>query len=104
MTTVRAIGKLLVVLAAVTSAGCGAVVARAKVVTAESAVVTAQRAGAEKTAPYEYTSAILYLEKAREEENAARFGPAIEFGGLAAKHAEQARLKAVNAEPQPDSE
>jgi len=86
------------------SAGCGAVIARTRVVGAESAVAAAARAGAEKKAPYEYTSALLYLEKAREEENCGRFGPAIEFGGVSSRHAEQARLKSSNADPRPESD
>lgn len=83
------------------ASGCGAMVARAKIVGAETALVAARRADAEKKAPYDYMSAQLYLQKAREEEAYARFGPAIEFGGLAEKHAEQAKLSAGSAEPEP---
>ena len=48
--------------------GCSAIWARTRIADAQSSIDEAQQAGAEKKAPYEYTSALLYLEKAREEE------------------------------------
>lgn len=85
---------------ALAQTGCGAMVARARIVGAETAVAAAKRADAERKAPYEYTSALLYLEKAREEEAYARFGAAIEFGGLSESLAEKAKLNAATAEPE----
>lgn len=82
--------------------GCSAAVARAKVLQAETSLGAAQRAGAEERAPYEYTAAVLYLEKARELEAYARFGPSREFGALSEKMAESARAKAIAAETEPD--
>jgi hypothetical protein len=81
-----------------TSSGCGAFIARTKIVGASSAVAAARRADAERKSPYEYTSALLYLEKAREAEAYGRFGAAIEFGGESEKLADRAKLNASTAE------
>jgi hypothetical protein len=89
---------------ALTSSGCGAFIARTKIVGAQSAVEAARRADARKKSPYEFVSAQLYLEKAREEEAYGRFGAAIQFGGLAEKRADEARLNASAVEPEPPPE
>lgn len=105
MLTFRRISTaLLLVGTLVAASGCGAVVARAKIVGAESALGSAKRAGADKKAIYEYTKATLYLEKAREEEAYARFGPAINYGGDAEILADQAKLNAATAEPEHKAE
>ena len=59
---------------------------------ATEAVEEARRAGAESAAPYEYTSAVAYLTKAREEGDQAAYGSAIEFGRRAEEFAMQASL------------
>lgn len=79
--------------------GCGALVARARIVGAETALGSARRAQADTLAVYEYTGATLYLEKAREEESYGRFGNAIEWSGVAEDLAEKAKLASANAEP-----
>lgn len=96
--SLRSIGYAMLA-ASLLSSGCGAVIARSRIVSAEGAIAAAGRAGAERKAPYEYTSALLYLEKAREEEAYARFGAAIEFGTLGAQLAEKAKVNAETAEP-----
>lgn len=96
-----AAGLILATLALPLS-GCGAVVARARIVSAETAVAAAARADAEKKATYEYTSAVLYLEKAREEESSGRFGPAIRYAGSSTELAEKAKLDASAADPLPE--
>jgi len=58
---------------------------------ASDAVEEARRAGAEAAAPYEYTSAVAYLAKAREEGAEAEYGNAIELGRRAEELALQAR-------------
>lgn len=86
-------------LATLLSSGCGAVIARTKIVSAEAALAGARLAGGDQKSVYEYTGAELYLEKAREEESYGRFGPAIDFGDTATKLADEAKLNAATAEP-----
>jgi hypothetical protein len=64
---------------------------------ATEAVEEARRAGAETAAPYEYTSAVAYLDKAREEGGEAEYGNAIELGRRAEELALQARAIARRA-------
>ncbi len=61
---------------------------------AAEAVEEARRAGAETAAPYEFTSAVAYLDKAREEGAGAEYGNAIELGRRAEELALQARAVA----------
>lgn len=86
------------ILVVVMASGCGATLARARISGAQAALAGATRAGAEKSAPYEYTAALLYLEKALELEAYARFGSAIEYGTLSEKLAKQAEQKAASAD------
>jgi hypothetical protein len=100
MSRLRRIAAVLALVAGATlSSGCGAVVARGRIIGAETAVAEATRAGADRKAVYQHTAAVLYLEKAREEESFARFGAAIRFGKKAQEFADNARLAAANAEP-----
>jgi len=88
----RWIGLLGVTLTiAFTGTGCSAILARHRINAAVDALNSAQSADAEKKAPYEYTLAALYLEKAREEEAYARFGEALDLSDIAAQYAEQAQ-------------
>ncbi|HJZ85825.1 MAG TPA: hypothetical protein VKN99_11675 [Polyangia bacterium] len=59
------------------------------------AVEAARAVGADKLAPYEYTSAVEYLHKAREEASYAQFQFAIAFGHKSEDMAEKARLLAL---------
>jgi len=78
-------------LALVVAAGCGPIGYMQQVHRrASDAVEEARRAGAESAAPYEYTSAVAYLAKAREEGAEAEYGNAIELG----RHAEELALQA----------
>ena len=101
---------LLLTLAAV--AGCGPIGYMQQVHRrASDAVEEARRAGAESSAPYEYTSAVAYLAKAREEGAEAEYGNAIELGRRAEELALRARAiarrpeksRAAPAEPPPAS-
>jgi len=79
-------------LALVVAAGCGPIGYMQQVHRrASDAVEEARRAGAETSAPYEYTSAVAYLAKAREEGAEAEYGNAIELGRRAEELALQAR-------------
>jgi hypothetical protein len=91
-------------LVALTGTGCSAIFARTRINDAMNAVTAADNAGAAKKAPYEYTNALLYLEKAREEEAYARFGPAMELSDTCSEFAEKARAVATGeARPAADS-
>ena len=63
---------------------------------ASTAVAWAMRGGAETAAPYEYTSAVAYLDKAREEGDHAEYQVAIEFGRRAEDFANRARVIALD--------
>jgi len=86
-------------------AGCGPVQYLGTVTqTASSAVAAARSANAEKYAPYEYTSAVEYLHKAREEEGYADHEAAVKFGRLATQFASKAKEIAIakaGAPPEP---
>ena len=62
---------------------------------AASEVAAAKAANADKYAPYEYTAAVEYLHKAREEEGYADHQAAVRFGKLAIDHAAKAKKIAV---------
>jgi hypothetical protein len=82
---------------ALVQTGCTAIIARSRVAAAEESVLLAQRTGAEKRSPYEFTAARLHLEKAREEEAKARYGAAATLAAEAARQAEAARREAAAA-------
>lgn len=77
-------------------AGCGPVQYITTVTSqASSEVAAAKSANAEKYAPFEYTAAVEYLHKAREEEGYADHENAIKYGRLAKEHAEKAKKLAI---------
>jgi hypothetical protein len=68
-------------------------------------VAAAKSADAEKYAPYEYTAAIEYLHKAREEEGYADHQAAVRFGRLASDLAVKAKkiaLSKAGTPPEPN--
>ena len=82
---------IVLAVCAFAAAGCGPVGYLQQVHRlATDAVAEAKRAGAEAAAPYEYTSAVAYLAKAREEGDRAEYQSAIEFGRRAEAFAVQA--------------
>lgn len=92
MKRVLAVGCLLAVVA-----GCGPVQSTAYLLDAEVQIQAARTAGAEKYAPYEWTSANLYLHKAREEVGYSDFQAGVDFAEKAARFATQARQKSQAA-------
>jgi hypothetical protein len=64
---------------------------------AARAVAEAKQAGAERSAPYEYTSAVQYLNKAREEAGQAEYQIAVEYGRRSEDFAHRARAIAEQA-------
>jgi hypothetical protein len=72
--------------------GCGPIEYLNQVASkAATAVAEAQKADAERWAPYEYWSAVEYLHKAREEGGYADFQVAVDFARKAQEFARQAR-------------
>lgn len=67
---------------------------------AQVALVQAHRVQADKYAPYEYTKAREYLQKAREKAGRASFQAAIEYGRRSEEMAGRARAIAVEHERQ----
>jgi hypothetical protein len=103
--TLRSLGFLAAwISSALVQTGCTAIIARSRVSAAEEGVVLAQRAGAAKRSPYEFTAARLHLEKAREEESKARYGAAASLAVEAARLAELARKEAVTVSTLPGEE
>lgn len=92
MRIAHAIAALALVCAA---SGCGPIASLAKIVEAQVELDAAAVAGGHQAAPYEFTSAELYLKKAQEEHGYADFGPATEFAQQAVTHAKEARKKAL---------
>lgn len=81
----------LVAVALVAALGCGPVEYIGQVGNrAANALALAQRRGAERYAPYEYTAAAELLRKAREEGSYASYQLAIEYGRRAQTLAEKA--------------
>ena len=74
-------------------AGCTATVSTYQLVSADDAIKRAAAAGAEQAAPYEFTLATLYLEKAREEAGYSDYRTARELAAQAADLADQAVMK-----------
>ena len=88
-----ALGLVLIVALAV---GCGPVSYVNQVTRRASYEVAAAKAAqADKYAPYEYTLAVEYLHKAREEAGYADYQAAIRFGNKAEEHAKKARELAI---------
>ena len=72
--------------------GCGPVQYVSQVTRRAAAeVAAAKSAGADRYAPYEYTAAVEFLHKAREEAGYADYQAAIRFGNKAEEHAKKAR-------------
>jgi hypothetical protein len=92
-------GLALALLVALT--GCGPIEYLGQVTRRASRSVEAARAvGAERLAPYEYTSAVEYLHKAREEAAEAQYESAVRLGRKSEEMAESAyqlALKRVKA-------
>ncbi len=91
--------RLLAVLAVVAGvgSGCGPIQSTAYLLDAEVQIQAAKTAGAESYAPYEWTSANLYIRKAREEVGYSDFEAGVEFAQKASKYANEAREKAMGA-------
>lgn len=88
---------LLATLAVVALAGCGPVRSTAALMDADVAIEAARAAGAPQSAPYEFTAAQAYLEKAREVSGYARYEAAERFAARARDLGNEARKNALAA-------
>ena len=77
--------------------GCGPIQTIAYIQQTKAELEGAESADAQTLAPYEYTAALAYLEKAREEHGHSEFTASTEFGEKALKFARSARAKAMEA-------
>jgi hypothetical protein len=77
--------------------GCGPTQSTAIIMDAEVQLEAATTADAEKLAPYEWTGALAYLHKAREEQGYSDYEVAIDFAEKARKLAREAKSKAMAA-------
>ncbi len=87
-----------------TAAACGPVQSTAQLVDADRQLRAAREAGAESRAPYEWTAATLYLQKAREEVGHSSYEIAVQFARKAAQYAIEARERADAASPTPETQ
>lgn len=78
-------------------AGCGPVSTIHYIQQTKAELEVAQTADAPTLAPYEYTAAVAYLDKTREEHGYADFSVSRDFGEKALKFARSARVKAMEA-------
>ncbi|MFN0061537.1 MAG: DUF4398 domain-containing protein [Myxococcaceae bacterium] len=82
--------------------GCGPIRTASHLVDAEIQLSAARTAGAEQRAPYDWTAASLYFERAKEEEGVAQYGQATIYAEKALHHAARARERAVSQARQGD--
>jgi hypothetical protein len=89
--------KKQLVLVAVSGAlaACGPVKSTANILDAEVQIQAARTAGADKLAPFEWTAANLYLDKAREEIGYSDYQAGVDFAVKASRYANEAREKAM---------
>ncbi|HYX93095.1 MAG TPA: DUF4398 domain-containing protein [Myxococcaceae bacterium] len=90
--------RLLPVLVLVGAASaCGPIRSTSYLIDADVALQAARTAGADQYAPFEFTSAQLYLLKAREEVGYSDYEVALDFAKKASKFANEARDKSLAA-------
>ncbi|MDR0966533.1 MAG: DUF4398 domain-containing protein [Myxococcales bacterium] len=77
--------------------GCGPILTISYIQQTKAELQAARSADAQTLAPYEYTAAVAYLEKTREEHGYADFAVSTDFGEKALKFARSARTKAMEA-------
>ncbi len=102
----RRLPAFLVLLGALSA--CGPVQSTAFLLDADVALEAARTADAEKYAPYEFTAARLYLQKAREEVGYSDYDVAVDFAKKASKFANEAKKRSLatvagDASPPPSS-
>jgi len=77
------------------ASGCGPLLSTVLIQQAATELEGAKAARAEEYAPYEFTGASLYLDKAREQQGYAEFAPAVDFAYKARELARKGKEKAL---------
>ena len=97
MKTIQSFWRITGLIAAMTlfGTGCGPILSTVLIQQAATELEGAKAAHAEIHAPYEYTGAELYLEKAREQQGYAEFAPAVDFAYKARELAKRGKDKAI---------
>ena len=83
--------------------GCAPVQSTAQLIDADARLDDAREAGAERLAPYEFTSATLYLHQARYEAGYSNYEVALELAQKASDFAATALTRASAARTRPSS-
>src|SRR5512132_2803934 len=96
----RVICGVAAALLALAAAGCGPTQSTALIIDADVQLQAAKSADAPQLAPYEYTAAEAYLQKAREEQGYSDFEVAIDFAQKSVDYATQAKNRAMTAKAQ----
>jgi hypothetical protein len=76
--------------------GCGPIQSTSYLLDAEVQIEAARTAGAERLAPYEFTSANLYFIKAKDKVGYSEYEIAVDYARKASKFANEARRQAVS--------
>ncbi len=97
MKTIQSFWRITGLIAAVVlcGTGCGPILSTVLIQQAATELEGAKAAHAEIHAPYEYTGAELYLEKAKEQQGYAEFAPAVDFAYKARELAKRGKDKAI---------
>ena len=97
MKTIQSFWRItgLIAAMALLGTGCGPILSTVLIQQAATELEGAKAAHAEIHAPYEYTGAELYLEKAREQQGYAEFAPAVDFAYKARELAKRGKDKAI---------
>jgi hypothetical protein len=85
-------------------AACGPVQTTSFLIDASNALEAARSAGAERLAPYEWTSATLYFAKAKEESGRSEYEQAVDYSKKALELATKARAQSQRAAARLDAE
>jgi hypothetical protein len=89
--------RQLLLLMVLVAPGCGPVQSTYLIMKADVQVEGARAADASRLSPYEFTAAVAYLHKAREETGYADYEVAVDFAQKAAKYAQEAKEKSMAA-------
>jgi hypothetical protein len=76
--------------------GCGPVQSTYLILSAQAELDGARAAQADRYAPYEYTAANQYLDKAREEQGYAEFGASVDFAYKAKELAKEGKKRSLS--------
>lgn len=93
----RWLRMVAVALGAAFVVGCGPTQSTAYLIDAETMLEAARTAQADKLAPYEWTSARLYIDKSKEEVGYSDFEQAVDYAKKAVDFATRARDNALKA-------